>query len=108
MSVYDFFVMMFYSLDHAFQKSPNEELRLYLSDLDPFIWADECSADPAEYEDLKSDFQKHGTTDAYGYVFVKDHIDRKCSGTIKAAFSTISKSAWKRAMKEYLRRKPTA
>lgn len=105
MSVYDFFVLMYYALDSVYQDSPDEELLDYISDLNPFIWADEGSADPAEYEDFKSDFQKHGTADAYGYVFVKDYINRKCSKVIKNAFAKISKSAWKRAMKEYLSRK---
>lgn len=104
MRVYDYFVLMYYALDSVYQDSPNEELLDYISDLNPFIWADESSADPAEYEDFKSEFQKCGTTDAYGYIFVKNYINRKCGKSIKDAFSTISKSAWKRAMKEYLSR----
>lgn len=105
MSVYDYFVLMYYALDSAYQDSPNEELLDYISDLNPFIWADEGSADPAEYEEFKAAFQKYGTIDAYGYVFVKSYINRNCSDAIKNAFSSISKSAWKRAMKEYLSRK---
>jgi len=44
---------MFYALDAIYDENPNDELGNYLSGLNPFLFDDEGSADPAEYEEFK-------------------------------------------------------
>lgn len=107
MSVYDYFVMMYYSLDFEYENSdnPGEELRLFLSDLNPFIWAGENSADPATFENFKAAYQKYGTDEAQGYTFVKKYIRRECSPIIQQAFSSTTEEDWMSAVEIYLKRK---
>jgi len=53
MNIYKSFVYMFYALDAIYDENPNDELGNYLSGLNPFLFDDEGSADPAEYEEFK-------------------------------------------------------
>lgn len=105
MRVYDYFVMMYYSLDFEYENgdNPSEELRLFLSDLNPFIWAGENSADPAAFEEFKAAYQKYGTDEAQGYYFTKEYIRRECSPVIQQAFSPFTEEDWRTAVEVYLK-----
>lgn len=103
MSIYDIFIMMFYALDAEYDDAPSEELRLFLSDMNPFIFKDEGSAEPSVYENFKKAYQEYGKTAVDEYSFVSLFIDTECTPAIKKAFSGISHDEWDEALKEYTR-----
>lgn len=104
MRVYDIFVMMYYALDSEYQDNPSEELRLFLSDLNPFRFADEGSADPAAYEDFKNAYSEYGTVELNGYTFAKEYIRRECSPLIQEVFTPITNEEWQEAYEIYQKR----
>lgn len=104
MRIYDIFVMMYYALDSEYQYKPSDELRLFLSDLNPFRFADEGSADPVAYEDFQNAYREYGTDEQNGYTFAKEYIRRECSAVIQEAFAPITNEEWQEAYKIYQKR----
>lgn len=98
MKAYKSFVYMFYALDAIYDENPNEELGNYLSGLNPFLFDDEGSADPAEYEDFKETYAKQfgdkevATSDIY--EFCKDYLTKKAPEKAVDAFNQIKKEEW--------------
>ena len=68
MTQFELFCTIFFALDSVWEKNggkqyresvfrnytiQNEDLRMFLSDANPFLWDGEISADPAMYEDFR-------------------------------------------------------
>ena len=105
MRIYDVCVMMIYAFQSEYQESPNNnELRLFLSDLNPFLFYGEGSAVQAEYTEFKEAFDKYGTFEADGYDFVKKYIQEHCTASIRKVFEPITKEVWPEAWEEYKKR----
>ena len=51
MSNFELFTMLFFELDYVFEKQAvkDDALAQYLSEINPFIWEDCSSADPAHF-----------------------------------------------------------
>ncbi len=98
MVVYDVFVLMFDALDAMYDEEPNEILGNYLSGLNPFLFDDEGSADPAEYEEFKQAFLKQfndkGPTAEETYVFCKGYLNLNAPKEVNIAFDKINKDDW--------------
>ena len=98
MNIYKAFVYMFYALDAMYDENPNEELGNYLSGLNPFLFEDEGSADPAEYEEFKSAYIKHfGDSEPSPlevYEFCKSYISDNAPKEAIVAFEQVEKPDW--------------
>ena len=98
MNVYKSFVFMFYALDAIYDEAPNEELGNYLSGLNPFLFDDEGSADPAEYEEFKKSYKKHFDDRAEAvsdiYEFCKEYLSANAPPEVTEAFSQTEKRDW--------------
>lgn len=46
------FLATYYVLDEMYQRTPSDSLAVIASDMNPFLFADGKSADPASYEDF--------------------------------------------------------
>lgn len=89
---------MFYALDAIYDESPNEELGNYLSGLNPFLFNDEGSADPAEYQAFKEAYVNHfgGTepTTSETYEFCKYYLSKNAPEKAIEAFNQFEKDDW--------------
>ncbi len=98
MILYDVFVLMFDALDAMYDENPSEVLGNYLSGLNPFLFDDEGSAVPAEYENFKQAFFKHFNdkepTAEESYVFCKDYLNLNAPKEANIAFDKINKDDW--------------
>ena len=98
MNIYKVFVYMFYALDAEYDENPNEILGDYLSGLNPFLFKEECSADPAEFEEFKKSYIKcFGNTEPDCedvYDFCRDYLEKNAPKEIVQAFSQTKKEDW--------------
>ena len=101
MNRFELYSMIFYVLDAAWDSSPNEELGMFLSAANPFLFADVNSADPAVYDDFCSKIPEeisvkdsHSMASAYIASLKKDELT--------AAFHTVSPDEWVEGIKEYM------
>lgn len=103
-TAYETFVMLFYSLDAIYDESPNESLGNYLSGLNPFLFENIGSADPAEYDEFESEFSKVFPTGSAkperAYEFCKKHLQKAAPIEAKKAFEEIVFEDWNGALKE--------
>ena len=98
MSIYQIFIFMFYALDAVYDEVPNETLGNYLSGLNPFLFNDEGSADPAEFEQFKTAYNEifNGTTQDAGmlYDFCKAYLVKNAPSEVIKAFGQVEKEEW--------------
>lgn len=98
MNIYKSFVYMFYALDAIYDESPNEELGNYLSGLNPFLFDDEGSADPAEYEEFKQAYMSHfadkepATSEIHS--FCREYLSKNGPEKALEAFDEFEKDDW--------------
>ena len=98
MNIYKSFVYMFYALDAIYDENPNDELGNYLSGLNPFLFDDEGSADPAEYEEFKEAYaeqfgDKEPTTSEI-YEFCRGYLSKNAPQKAIEAFNEFEKDDW--------------
>ena len=107
MDVYTIFKLMYFALDSKKKKNKDDDLGQYLSEMNPFLWNDEGSADPAMYSKFKAKFQENfnsnecSVEDSYNFTksFLKadDNINAKKA---LGVFSNISLEEWIEASKK--------
>jgi hypothetical protein len=98
--VYTTFKLMYSSLDSLWDKTHDDELGQYLSNMNPFLWKDEGSADPIIYSNFKSEFSKKFNSKCSfedGYNFVKQYLEKgndTYTDKAKKSFSNVSLKDW--------------
>ena len=95
---YKTFVFMFYALDAVYDESKDEILGDYLSGLNPFLFEEEGSADPAEFEEFKkayiSFFGKKIPDSQEAHSFCKNYLEKYAKEVIVKAFEKIEVEDW--------------
>jgi len=75
MNNFELFTMMFFTLDIQYKKyNDNEDLANYLSSLNPFLWNDCRSADPAYFSEFEEFMKGKTINDDYGYSLALDFL----------------------------------
>lgn len=106
MNVYTIFKLMYFALDSKWEKDKDGDLGQYLSEMNPFLWNDEGSADPEMYSKFKSKFQEKFNSNECSveesYNFTKNFLEADDNINAKKAlsvFSNISLDEWIEASK---------
>lgn len=60
-TAHDAFMAMYYALEAATDEFPDQGLKTFVEDSDPFVWKDRLSADPAVWSEFSTAF-----ANAYG------------------------------------------
>ena len=98
MNSYRLFVLMYNALDCVYDLSHNQNLGNYLSDLNPFLFEGENSADSYYYEDFKKEFMKLNTDKVYdadiAYRFCLEFIEKENVKEVTQAFAEFDKKRW--------------
>ncbi len=91
------FIAMFRALDCLYEESPNETMREFLSDANPYIFTDRESADPAVGAEFAEMWIRSGLPEDISaidaYSFVQDYL-QSCT-PLAAVFDDISLSEWR-------------
>ena len=106
MTQFELFCSIFYSVDAVWDNGEqNEDLRIFLSDCNPFIWAGEHSADPAMYVDFCKIINKENISVEESYDLASQYIEALpyyYAKGVREAFRAITKSEWLEGVNKYL------
>lgn len=101
---YTVFVAMYYALDAAWDDGvKTDELRSYLSEINPFIWKGECSADPANYIKFKDAYENElgeGASSQEAYDFVSGYLKQIRPEFSGLFCSTVNEIEWENVLPE--------
>lgn len=85
------FATMYKILDELWESTQAEDLRIYVSDADPFLCGDGESADPVVSEDFNALFEQKKGSDISDYDFIIYYLENldPYYGDIKKYFISI-------------------
>lgn len=101
MTQFELFCMIFYVLDAAYDQGRDEDLRIYLSNANPFLFEDIGSADPATYSEFCSVVPNSISRDE-SYSIASQYIKKLQIPSIVKAFSYVSEIEWLEGLNSYL------
>ncbi len=101
MTQFELFCMVFYVLDAAYDQDPDEDLRKYLSDANPFLFEDIGSADPATYADFCS-VVPNTISKEESYTIASQYVEKLQISALAKAFSSVSEIEWIDGLNSYL------
>ncbi|MGN1275157.1 MAG: hypothetical protein ACI4UF_11265 [Thermoguttaceae bacterium] len=102
----EIFNLMFFALDKCTRTNPTDALLSFCGDVDPFLFTDRTSADPAVSDDFDKFFQKTVPGQTLGVqeslAFVKAFLESIQEYTyswpkVKAAIESVSEDDWAEA-----------
>ena len=102
---FELFSLLYFALDAQYdeQKTKDEELGQFLSEINPFLWKEESSADPAYFVEFQQFMKDKQIGDDYGYALALEYLmTEKFYEGIPQYFSKISKEEWIESAKSYL------
>ena len=72
---FQFYTLLFHKLDEKWESCKDEELGMFLSEMSPYIWEGEGSADPAVYEEFKEFMHGKEIGDDYGFSLIVPYLE---------------------------------
>lgn len=102
MSKYELFCLIFMVLDADWDESHNEELGRYLSDANPFLFAENVSAVQDVFIKFSNFIGDREVTKANSFSIAKEYIDYLNIPAVSESFSTLEYEQWNDALEEYL------
>ena len=97
MTDFALFSLIYFALDAQYdeQKTKDEELGQFLSEINTFLWKEESSADPAYFVEFQQFMKDKQIGADYGYALVFEYLmTEKFYEGIPQYFSKISKEEW--------------
>ena len=105
MSGFDLFILIFYALDHYWDKHGGAELGNFLSGMNPFLFLGEGSAVPDVYDKYEKFLSGRDVTLENSYQIACEYIGYLGEEYISDAFSWVEKDKWNEKCKKYLSEK---
>lgn len=102
MNNFEHFCLIFFALDTQWENNPNDALGNFLSDANPFLFADIDSADSACYDDYCKFVNKSFIELSDSYKIAKAYIENLDISDIAEAFMKTDEAQWFAAAKKYL------
>ena len=104
MNPFELFCMIYFVLDAEWDDTRDEELGQFLSEMSPFTFTDNGSADPAVYADFKRKVREPITLEN-SFELAENYIRSLRNVRVSDAFSWIDEDEWKECASEYLSKK---
>lgn len=103
MNEYELFTMIYFVLDAYFEKDIEDPfISTVLSDMNPFVWADKGSADPAMYSEYLEFLNGRAITLENSFDIAKEYVKTIDFADVTAAFEEMSENDWMNYCKKYL------
>ena len=102
MTKYELFVMIYYALDAYYEENVSEELNNFLSDMCPFTFADEGSADPAIYAEFCDFIKVEEIEIENSYELACKYIEWINQPYVTRAFEWVTKEDWNKKSRQYI------
>ncbi len=74
MNNFEFFSLIFLLLNHGWQKTKDDEHAVFLDAMNPYLWADEGSGEPAVYDEFKQFMKGKTLGEDNGFQLAKDYL----------------------------------
>lgn len=105
MTNFELFTLIYFVLDAEYDslEQKDEDLMHFISELNPFIWKEESSADPAYFEEFCQFMKDKKLGDDLGYSIAIGYLKTEyCYKKAIDYFLKTSLDEWKDAVKAYL------
>ena len=103
MNEFELFTMIYYTLDAYYENDIEDPfITTVISDMNPFIWEDEGSADPAMYSEYIEFLNGREITLENSLSIAKEYIKTIEFADVTAAFTEMTEKKWIRYCKKYL------
>ena len=102
MSKYELFCLIFMALDADWDETHNEELGQYLSDANPFLFAENVSAVQDVFIKFSNFVGDREVNKTNSFSIAKEYIDYLNIPAVSESFSTLEPEQWNEALEEYL------
>lgn len=101
MNQFELYCMIFYVLDAEWDETNDPQLGAFLSDANPFLFADIGSADPTVYLSFCDKIKAEITLDN-SYALACEYVASLGNQAVTKAFHSIDKEEWSACLKDYL------
>ena len=105
MEKYDLFCLIFLALDSDWDETHDEELGRYLSDANPFLFAERTSAVQDVYEDFCSYIGDRTITIDNSFDLAEGYIKNLNIPAVEKSFSELERRQWIEGVDQYLKEK---
>ena len=103
MNEFELFTMIYFVLDAYYEKDIEDPfINTILSDMNPFVWADIGSADPAMYSEYRDFLNGRAITLENSLSIAKGYVKTIEYADVTAAFDEITEERWIDYCKKYL------
>ncbi len=102
MNEFELFTIMYFWIDDYYAESSDDKINNLIGEMNPFLWQENCSADPALFDDFCHYMEgKTATIDnslelAKNYVEAIDYVD------VTEAFENPDYEKWKDGCRRYI------
>lgn len=75
MTNFELFCLLYIALNQKWEDCKDEKLGDFLSEMNPYLWDAEMSADPAWYTGFKKFMQEKRIGDDFGFAYAKEYLN---------------------------------
>ena len=102
MSKFELFCLIFLALDADWDNTHDEELGKYLSDANPFLFAENTSAVQSVYEKFADYLRDKVITKDNSFALALDYVQSLDAPAVATSFLRLTEEQWLNAVKDYL------
>ena len=104
MNKFEFFTMIFFVLDHYWDEHKGDDLGMFLSGMNPFLFEGEGSAVPDVYTDFCDFMKNKKVTIDSSFAQAKKYIEHLNQEYLNDAFAWVEEDEWKQRCKKYIKK----
>lgn len=102
MNKFELFTMIYFWLDTFYENTTDDSIVNQLSDMNPFLWEDLTSADPAVYSEYCSFIAGRDITMRNSLDLAREYVKTIDNAWMTDAFENIDPEEWIKGCRDYL------
>lgn len=102
MNKFELFCLIYLALDADWDETHDEELGRYLSDANPFLFAENVSAVQDVFRKFEEFVGDREITEDNSYSIAEEYVRQLDIPAVSRSFSTLERDQWGEAARDYL------
>lgn len=102
MNKFELFTIIYFWLDKFYENTTDDKIIGHLSEMNPFLWKEPVSADPAVYDEYCRFIQDKKITIENSLSLAKEYAATIQYADITEAFEDADDREWKEGLEKYL------
>ena len=102
MNKFELFTMIYFWLDKYYENETDDRITNQLSEMNPFLWTDIGSADPAVYDEYSTFLGERDISLENSLSIAKEYVKTIDYVDVTEAFENIDPGEWIRGCEKYL------